>query len=238
MNYFMKKLCLILFSILIIAAPIFAQKLTKEELVEKANKIYESGKQQEAIALLDEYPEFADEIDVLYVKSVAYTELRDYKNADVAFQKGFDIFLKNAAETLAVAEEYMEKTSLTKEEKEIASLMYSTTMISFGSADLTNALRKVAFEKNGMPEAKRSPKNLSGFDDFRKTYFSTAIKLADLDAQSNKLTEAVENYTKAIELDSRNSLAYAGRAKVYRKLKKLKLAISDEAKAKIYAAKK
>jgi tetratricopeptide (TPR) repeat protein len=234
----MKKLCLILFSILIIAAPLFAQKLTKEQLVEKANKIYESGKQKEAIDLLDEYPEYADEIGVLYIKSVAYTELRDYKNADIAYQKGFDIFLKNSAEALSIADEYMQKTSVTKEEKEIASLMYSTAMISFGSADLTNSLRKVAFEKNGMPEAQRDPKNLIGFEDFRKTYLATAIKLADLNVQSNELPEAVENYTKAIELDPKNSAAYAGRAKVYRKLKKLKPAISDEANAKRYAAKK
>lgn len=238
MSYFMKKLCLILFSILIIAAPMFAQKLTKEQLVEKANKIYESGKQKEAIDLLDEYPEFADEAGVLYVKSVAYTELRDYKNADIAFQRGFDIFLKNAAETLAIADEYMQKTSATKEDKELASLMYSTTMISFASADLTNSLRKVAFEKNGVPEAERDPKNLSGFEDFRKNYLATALKLADLNAQSNKSADAVESYTKAIELDPTNSAAYAGRAKVYRKLRKLKLAMSDEANAKRYAAKK
>jgi tetratricopeptide (TPR) repeat protein len=238
MNYLMKKLCLILFSFLIIAAPLFAQKLTKEQLVEKANKIYESGKQKEAIDLLDEYPEYADEVGVLYVKSVAYTELRDYKNADDAFQKGFDIFLKNSAETLTIADEYLQKPSVTKEEKEIAALMYSTTMIMFASADLTNSLRKVAFEKNGMPEAGRDPKNLSGFEDFRKTYLATALKLADLNAQSNKSTEAIENYTKAVELDPKNSTAYAGRAKVYRKLRKLKLAISDESNAKRYAAKK
>lgn len=234
----MKKLCLILFSILIIAAPLVAQKLTKDQLVEKANKIYESGKQQEAISLLDEYPEFADEPDVLYVKSVAYTELRDYKNADIAFQKGFDVFSKNGAETLAIADEYMQKTSVTKEDKEIAALMYSATMALFGSADLTNSLRKVAFEKNGMPEANRDPKNLEGFESLQKNYLATALKFADLNAQSNKLTEAIENYTKAIELDPKHSAAYAGRAKVYRKLRKLKLAISDEANAKRYAVKK
>ena len=46
---------------------------------------------------------------VLYVKSVAYTELRDYKNADIAFQKGFDIFLKNGKESLSIADEYAAK---------------------------------------------------------------------------------------------------------------------------------
>ena len=54
--------------------------------------------------------------------------------------------------------------------------MYSTAMIIFASADLTNALRSVAFGKNGMPEAKREPKNLDGFDEFRKLYEQTAIK--------------------------------------------------------------
>lgn len=234
----MKKLCLILFSVVIIAAPVFAQKLTKEQLVEKSNALFESGKQQNALDLIGEYPEFADEPDVLYVKSVAYTELRDYKNADLAYQKGFDIFLKNAAESLTIADEYAAKNPAAKEDREMASLMYSTAMISFASADLTNSLRKVAFDKNGMPEAKREPKNLRGFEDFRKNYEATAIRLGELNAQSNQLKDAIENYTQAIELNSKNSAAYSGRAKVYRKLKRLKLAIADEKNARLYAAKK
>lgn len=234
----MKKLCLILFSVLIIAAPIFAQKLTKEQLVEKSNALFEGGKQKDAIDLINEYPEFSDEPDVLYVKSVAYTELRDYKNADIAYQKGFDLFLKNAAESLAIADEYAAKTPMTKEDKELASLMYSTTLISFASADLTNSLRIVAFDKNGMPEAKREPKNLKGFEDFRKNYEATAIKLGNFNAQNNQLKDAIENYTKAVDLNPKNSAAYLGRAKVYRKLKRLKLAIADEKNARLYASKK
>ena len=120
----MKKLCLILFSILIISAPVFAQKLTREQFVEKSNALFEGGKQKDAIDLINEYPEFAGEPDVLYVKSVAYTELRDYKNADIEYQKGFDLFLKNAAEGLAIADEYAAKTSPTKEDKELAALMH------------------------------------------------------------------------------------------------------------------
>jgi len=234
----MKKLCLILFSVLIIAAPIFAQKLTKEQLVEKSNALFEGGKRQEAIDLIGEYPEFSDEPDVLYVKSVAYSELRDYKNADIAFQKSFDLFLKNGAESLAIADEYAAKTPATKEDKEMAALMYETAAVSFGSANLVNALRIVAFDKNGMPEAKRDPKNLAGFDNFVKDYEQSSLKLAELNAQNNKFGDAVANYGKAIELNPKSSAAYAGRAKVYRKLKKLRLAIADEKSARLYAAKK
>lgn len=236
--YFMKTFYFGLLLILVFVAPIFAQKLTKEQLVEKSNALFEGGKQQEAIDLIGEYPEFADEPDVLYVKSVAYTELRDYKNADVAYQKGFDIFLQNAGESLKIADEYAAKNSTTELDKEMATLMYSTAMISFASADLTNSLRAVAFGKNGMPEAKRDPKNLKGFEDFRKNYEATAIKLGDLNVKNNQLKDAIENYTKAIELNAKNFTAYAGRAKAYRKLKRLKLAMSDEANARRYAAKK
>lgn len=234
----MKKLCVILFTILVVSAPLFAQKLTREQLVEKSNVMLESGRRQEAIELIGEYPEFADEVEILYVKSVAYTELRDYKNADVAYQRGFDIFLKNAAESLAIAEEYAAKTAPTKEDKELASLMYGTALISFASADLTNSLRRVAFDKNGMPEAKRDPKNLRGFEDFRKSFVETAIKSGELNAKYNNSQEALGNFGKAIELDPKNSAAYAGRAKIYRKLKKLRLAIADEKSARLYAAKK
>ncbi|CAN5741165.1 hypothetical protein BH20ACI4_BH20ACI4_26210 [soil metagenome] len=221
------------------ASGIFAQpvKLTKEQLTEKSNAIYESGRQQEAIDLINEYPEFSGDVEILYVKSVAYTELRDYKNADLAFQKGFDIFLKNGTEALAIADEYAAKKPLTKEDKELAGLMYSTAMISFASAELTNALRIVAFGKNGMPEAKRQPKNLAGFDGFRNLYEQTAIKSAELYFKNNQLKEALADFNKAIELDPKNAASYTGRAKVYRKLRKLKLAIADEANARRYSSK-
>lgn len=234
----MKKIILSLLVLSFFIVPIFAQKLTKEELVEKANAIYESGKQKEAIDLIEKHPDFADDVEILYIKSVAFTELRDYKNADIAFQKGFDIFLKNGTDSLAIADEYAAKKPLTSLDKEMAELMYSTAMISFASADLTNALRSVAFDKNGMPEAKRTPKNLAGFDDFRKNYEETAIKTGEIYLKSNKLKDALENFSKAIELNPTNSASYQGRAKVYRKMKKLKLAMSDEANARKYTLKK
>jgi tetratricopeptide (TPR) repeat protein len=213
-------------------------KLTKEQLAEKSNALLENGKQKEAVDLINDYPEFSDEVEILYVKSVAYTELRDYKNADLAFQKGFDIFLKNGTEALGIADEYAAKKPLTKEDNELASLMYSTAMVSFASAELTNALRAVAFGKNGMPEAKREPKNLVGSEEFRNLYEQTAIKSAELNLKNNHLKESLADFTKAIELNSKNSASYTGRAKVYRKLRKIKLATADEANAKRYAVKK
>lgn len=219
---------------------IYAQpeKLTKEQLVEKSNALFEGGKRQEAIDLIKEYPEFADEPDVLYVKSVAYTELRDYKNADLAFQKSFDIFLNNAKESLSIADEYTAKPAPAKEDKEIAAMMYSAAMVSFASAELTNALRSVAFGKNGMPEEKREPKNLDGYEEFRKLYEETAIKSGELNLKNNQLKEALSDFSKAVELDPKNSASYTGRAKVYRKLRKLKLAMADEANARKYSSKK
>ena len=233
----MKKFYFSLLLLLFAAAPIFAQKLTKEELVEKSNAFLEGKKQKDAIELLDQYPEFADEPDVLYVRSISYTELRDYKNADIAFQRGFDIFLKNGQDSLAIADEYAAKTPPTKLDKEMTTLMYSTAMISFASADLTNSLRSVAFEKNGMPEEKRQPKNLEGFLDFKKVYEQTAIKSGGMNLKNNLLKEALTDFDKAIEFNSQNAAAYTGRAKVYRKLRKLKLATADEAKARKYSAK-
>jgi tetratricopeptide (TPR) repeat protein len=237
-NFKILNCFLFLFSLGAISVYAQPQKLTRKQLVERSNALFESGKQKDAIDLINEYPEFADEVDVLYVKSVAYTELRDYKNADLAFQKGFDIFLKNGTESLAIADEYAAKKTLTKEDRELAALMYSTAMIGFASADLTNALRSVAFGKNGMPEDKRQPKNLNGFDEFRKLYEETAIKSAELNLKNNQLKEALADFSKAIELDPKNPASYTGRAKVYRKLKKSKLAMADEANAKRYAVKK
>ncbi len=237
MTFNLKKIYLCLFLILLAAAPIFAQKLTKEQLAEKSNALLEGKMQKAAIELLDQYPEFADEPDVLYVRSISYTELRDYKNADLAYQRGFDIFLKNGKESLAIAEEYAAKTPLTKLDKEMTTLMYSTAMISFASADLTNSLRAVAFGKNGMPEEKREPKNLTGFEDFRKLYEQTAIKSGEMNSKNNLLKEALADFGKALEINPQNAAAYSGRAKVYRKLRKLKLAMADEKNARLYAAK-
>ena len=235
----MKKFYLILFCALLInAAPVFAQKLTKEQLVEKSNALFEGGKQKDAVDLINQYPEFSEEPDVLYVKSVAYTELRDYKNADLAFQKSFDIFMKNAAESLAIADEYAAKPAPEKLDKEMAAMMYSTAMISFASAELTNSLRAVAFGKNGLPDAKREPKNLNGFDEFVKIYEQTAIKSAETNLQNNLLKEALDDYNTAIKLNAKNAVSYKGRAKIYRKMKKIKAAVADEASARRYAAKK
>lgn len=226
--------------ILLSAGFIHAQpeKSTKDQLIEKSNALFEGGKQKEAVDLINNYPEFSDEVGVLYVKSVAYTELRDYKNADIAFQKSFDIFLKNGTESLSIADEYAAKTSPTKVDKDLAAMMYSTAMISFASANLTNSLRSVAFGKNGIPEEKREPKNLAGFDEFKKNYAETAVKSGGINLQNNLLKDALSDFGTAIKFEPKNAAAYSGRAKVYRKLKKLKSALADEANARKYSAKK
>ena len=75
------------------ANPICAQQiLTKEQVAEKANALFEGGRAREAVDLINQYPEFAEEPEILYIKSVSYVDLRDFKNADAAFQKQFDIF--------------------------------------------------------------------------------------------------------------------------------------------------
>ena len=112
------------------------------------------------------------------------------------------------------------------------SIMYGATLISLASADLTNSLRTVAFEKAGMTAAKREPKNLNGFDEFRKNYEQTALEAANFYLQTVQLKEALSNFSKVIEINPKNVAAYQGRAKVYRKQRKLKLAQADELKAK------
>ena len=193
-TFFMKQnFKFLTFIFLFLTAQIYLRptlKLPKNNWSKNRTRLFESGKQREAINLINEYPEFSDEVEILYVKSVAYTELRDYKNADIAFQKGFDIFLKNGTESLAIADEYAAKTtSRQKRTEDLAALMYSTAMIMFASAELTNALRSVAFGKNGMPEEKREPKNLAGFDEFRKLYIQTAIKSGEMNFKNNLLKE-------------------------------------------------
>ena len=214
------------------------QDLIKARLVEKANELYESGQQKKALDLIGEYPEFGDEVEVLYIKSVAYSELRDYKNADIAFQKQFDNFRKSAAESLKLAEDLIKENPFTLENRKLAALMYSSALVSFASADLANSLRSVAFEKNGMSEAKRQPKNLIGFAEFRKNYEETAINAGSIYLQINELNDALKNFEKAIELNSGSAAAYRGRAQVYRKMKKIKLAVADETAAKRYGLKK
>lgn len=236
------KFSFLIFTFLILTGANFIcaqpQKLTKEQLTEKSNALYESGRQREAIDLINQYPEFSDETEILYVKSVAYTELRDYKNADIAFQKQFDAFLKNAAESKSMTVEISSGEMSADLKKNTLSIMYAAALISYASADLTNALRAAAFEKNGMPEARREPKNLAGFDEFRKTYEQTALDAGNFYLQTNQLKEALSNFSKAIELNPKNPASYTGRAKVYRKQKKIKLAAADEANARRYAVKK
>jgi tetratricopeptide (TPR) repeat protein len=234
----MKNICLILLLSVLSAAAVSAQTLSKDELVKQANTLYESGRQKDSLALIGEYPAFLDDIEILYIRAVAHTELREYDKADIAFQKQFDIFLANAAESLKMGADLLTETPVTKENKELAAFMYATALISCASADLTEALRAVAFEKNGRPEKDRVPKNLAGYDEFRRSYEETAIKAGELHFETGRFADAAQNFTTAIELDPENPVSYRGRAKVYRKLKKLKAARADEASAARYETKR
>lgn len=208
------------------------QILTKEHLVEKANALFESGRAREAIGLINQYPDFAEEPEILYIKSVSYADLRDFGNADAAFQKQFDIFLQNAEESGKLILEISSGEPSANLKKNMISIMYGATLISFASADLTNSLRAAAFEKAGITAARREPKNLIGFDEFRKNYEQTALEAANFFLQTAQLKEALSNFSKVIEINPKNAVAYQGRAKVYRKQRKLKLAQADELKAK------
>ncbi len=208
------------------------QILTKEQLAEKANALFEGGRAREAIGLINQYPDFAEEPEILYIKSVSYVDLREFKNADAAFQKQFDIFLQNAAESRKLTLEISSGEPSANLKKDMISIMYGATLISFASADLTNSLRTVAFEKAVITAAKREPKNLIVFDEFRKNYEQTALEAANFFLQTVQLKEALSNFSKVIEINPKNAAAYQGRAKVYRKQRKLKLAQADELKAK------
>ena len=212
--------------------------MTKDELVEKSNALYESGKQRDALEMIAQFPEFADEVDVLYIKSVALVELREYKNADIVFQKQFDLFIENAEESLKIAEDLTAQPDITGENRELALLMYSTGLISYASADLVNSLRTVAMDKNGMPKTKLNPQNLAGFAEFVKNYEAALITTGELQMSANQLKDALDNFNKAIKLNQKSAPAFAGRAKVYRKQRKIKLALADEHTAKILSGKR
>lgn len=216
------------------AFPIFGQpaRLTKEQLGEKANALLNSQKQQEAIDLVESYPEFAGEADVLYVLSVANTELRNYAKADIYFQKQFDQFRKNADSTRSEGAHILANNPETKENNSLAALMFGVSLISYGTADLVNSLRATAFEKNGMPAAKRDPKHLKDYDDMVRAYKETAIQAGLLQIKTNELKEGLANLNKAVQLGPKDPAAYRARAQLYRKQKKLALARADEAKAK------
>ncbi len=218
----------------------FAQpdQLTKDQLVDKSDTLYKNGRPREAIELIDKYPQFADETDVLYVKSVSLIELRDFKNADIAFQRQFDNFLKNAEETRKMNVKIAPGVSSSKLDQDMNSIMYSATLISLATAEMVNALRAAALEKAGIPANKREPKNLGGFEEFRKNYENTALEAAEFFLQTKQLKEALSNFSKAIELNPKNAAAYRGRAKVYRQQRKVKAAIADEAQAKKLSLKK
>lgn len=214
---------------------VFAQpvKFTKEELVEKSNKLFESGKAKDSIELIDKYPEFAEEPEVLYVKSVAYVDLRDFKNAEKAFQKQFELFLQYAEESRGITIKVGD-APLSKDDKSLVTVIYSTVLINFAMADMVNALRNVAFDKAGFTVSKRETKDLVGFIEFRKDYEKTALEAADFFSKNRMFKEAISNFSKVIEINPKNSVAYRGRAKIYRQQKKIKLAAADEAMARRY----
>lgn len=211
--------------------------LSKEEVVKKADEISKKENPYTVLEFLDDYPEFAEDVEILYLKSVANVEAGKFKKADIYFQKQFDSFYKDALSSIAAGDEYAAKEK-SEVNYEMASLMYSTALVGFGSGDLVNSLRAVATEKNGLPAIKRNPKNLNGYAEFRKAYEETAVKLANIEFQAEKFDTALENFNKAIELNPKSKAALEGRAKVYRKLGKVKLASADEAKVKLLTAKK
>jgi tetratricopeptide (TPR) repeat protein len=231
------KIGILLLVVSLIAGSAYGQRLTKEELGEKANSLLNSGKQQAALDLVDLYPEFADESDVLYVRSIAFTELKDYKNADIYFQKQFDQFRTNADSARSEASDIVGNNPATKENNDLALLMFGASLISYASADLVNSLRATAFEKNGMPAVKRVPKNLKDFEEMVRAYKETAIQAGLLQIRTNALKEALANLNKAVQLGPKDPAAYRARAQLYRKQKKLALARADEAKAKQFGGK-
>jgi tetratricopeptide (TPR) repeat protein len=228
----MKHLILTIFLLLLAFAHISAQpaRLTKEQLGERGNALLNAGKQREALDLVDAYPEFADGAEALYIRSIAYTELRDYKTADIYFQKQFDQFCKNGDSARIEAADVLSKDPATAS-NDLASLMFGAALISYASADLVNSLRATAFEKNGMPTATRRPKNLPGYDEMLIAYKETSIKAALLQITTNELKEALKNTNKAVQLGPKDPEAYLARAQVYRKMKKVALARADELKA-------
>ncbi len=211
--------------------------LSKEDVIEKAEKIQKEENPRRVIEFLKLFPEYGDEVEILYLKSVSYVEIREFQKADVYFQKQFDNFYKDAFASLTIADEYAQKPE-SAENLEMASLMYETALVSMASAELVNALRAVATEKNGLPAVKRNPKNLNGFAEFMKIFEQTAIRSAETDFKAGQTDRALQNFNKALEMNPKSKAAYLGRAKVYRKLGKVKLAQADEAKAKLLPAQK
>ncbi|HQU84851.1 MAG TPA: tetratricopeptide repeat protein [Pyrinomonadaceae bacterium] len=211
--------------------------LSKEEVVKKAQEIQEKENPYRVLEFLDDYPEFAEDTEILYLKSVASVEAGYFKEADVYFQKQFDAFYKDALSSIEAGDEYAAKPK-SEENSAMASLMYGTAMLALASADLVNSLRAVATEKNGLPAAKRNPKNLNGYAEFSKIYEETAVKAGNVELSADKFDLALENFNKALEINPRSKSALENRAKVYRKQGKLRLAQTDEAKAKLLTAKK
>jgi Flp pilus assembly protein TadD len=234
----MKKTALLIALTVLSAFITLAQpaKLTKEQLGEQGNALLNAGKQKEALELAAAYPEFADEMEVLYIKSIAYTELKDYTQADIYFQKQFDTFRGNGGSARAQAVELAKDPGI-KVTSDLASLMFGVSLVSYASADLVNSLRATAFEKNGMPASKRKPVNLDNFDEMRTAYRETSMEAGLLQLTLNQLKDALANLNKAVELGPTDAVAYRGRAQVYRKMKKLALARSDEIKARKLAGK-
>lgn len=211
--------------------------LSKDEVIKKAEELQKNGNPFTVLEFLDDYPEFAEDTEMLYFKSIANAEAGYFKEADVYFQKQFDAFYKDALSSIKVGDEYAAKPK-SDENYGMASLMYGTAIISFASADLVNSLRAVATEKNGLPAAKRNPKNLNGYEEFKKKYEETAVKAGNVELAAEKFEIALDNFNKAIEINPRSKAALENRAKIYRKLGKLRLAQADEAKAKLLNAKK
>jgi tetratricopeptide (TPR) repeat protein len=212
-------------------------RLTKEQLGEQGNALLNAGKQKEAIELVDAYPEFAGEMEVLYIKAVGYTELKDHKQADIYFQKQFDTFRDSGDSARAEASDILANNAPTKENNDLAALMFGASLISYASADMVNSLRAVAFEKNGMPAAKRKPVNLGNFDEMRTAYCETSIQAGLLQLKLNQLKDALANLNKGVELGPKDAAAYRARAQVYRKMKRPVPARADEIKARKLAGK-
>jgi tetratricopeptide (TPR) repeat protein len=216
-----------------LALTAFAQpgKLTKEQFGEQGNALLNAGKQREALALVDAHPEFADEADGLYIRSIAYTELRDYKTADIYFQKQFDMFRNSGDSARADGDDIVKTNPPSKENNDLASMMYGAAMISYASADLVNSLRATAFDKNGMPANMRKPKDLANYDAMLLAYKDTAIASGLLKLKLAQFKDALSDLNTAVRLAPDDPETYAARAKLYRKTKRIAFARADEVKA-------
>lgn len=204
-------------------------KLNVDQVVKKGQEIHNEPS-ADVIEFLIDYPEFADDPSILNLSSEGFMKGGEFSKADVVYQKLFDFYYQAASRLEADAGKREKSAATNPKSRKFVLESYANSLLSYGLADFFNHRRLLRYKEFGITEDQIKSPNLRGYENLHGYWEQAAMKAAAVNFKLGNFQDAANQFGRAVTLNPDNTAAYQGRAKAYRKLGKIALAIADEKK--------